>query len=91
MLLGRARALARLLAPLARSLARSLALSLWVAKATDLNCEVTWAMSIARYMEALYAHRPNVAIQITDEYGKEPPNRSKNVIHDIPVFLGALP
>ena len=38
-------------------------LRLGVAKATDLNCEVTWAMSIARYMEALYAHRPNVAIQ----------------------------
>ena len=65
-------------------------LRLGVAKATDLNCEVTWAMSIARYMEALYAHRPNVAIQITDEYGKEPPNRSKNVIHDIPVFLGRV-
>ena len=44
------------------------------------------AALIAKPFEALFAHRPNVAIQITDEYGKEPPNRSKNVIHDIPVL-----
>ena len=65
-------------------------LRLGVAKATDLNCEVTWAMSIARYMEALYVHRPNIAMQLRDDYGKEPTNRSKNVIHDIPVFLGRV-
>ena len=34
-----------------------LSVRLGVAKAADLNCEVTWAMSIARYMEADKGHK----------------------------------
>jgi hypothetical protein len=57
-------------------------------RAIDLDVEVTWAMTISRYMEQLYTHRPTIAQRLAEDYGKEPTDRSKNVIHDIPVFLG---
>ena len=58
--------------------------------AIDINVEVTWAMTISRYMEKLYVHRPVVAQRMADEYGSEPADRQRNVIHDIPVFLGRV-
>ena len=58
--------------------------------AIDINVEVTWAMTISRYMEKLFVHRPVVAQRMADEYGSEPADRQRNVIHDIPVFLGRV-
>ena len=47
-------------------------------------------MSISRYMEKLYVHRPVVAQRMAEEYGSEPADRQRNVIHDIPVFIGRV-
>ena len=65
-------------------------LRLGITRAIDANVEVTYTMSIARYMQALYTHRPTIALQMKDEYGQAPTDRTKNVIHDIPAFLGRV-
>ena len=58
--------------------------------AIDIGVEVTWAMTISRFMEKLYVHRPVVAQRMAEEYGSEPADRQRNVIHDIPVFIGRV-
>jgi hypothetical protein len=35
-------------------------------------------------------HRPVVAQRMAEEYGSEPADRQRNVIHDIPVFIGRV-
>jgi hypothetical protein len=65
-------------------------LRLGITRAIDSNVEVTYTMSIARYMQALYTHRPTIALQMKDEYGQAPTDRTKNVIYDVPAFLGRV-
>eukprot|EP01046_Picozoa_sp_COSAG06_P012975 COSAG06_NODE_775_length_12397_cov_15.034071_12_plen_98_part_00 len=35
-------------------------------RAIELDVEVTWAMTISRYMERLYTHRPTIAQRLAD-------------------------